>query len=171
MAKSLSPAKQLESAARIAIVLLPLGSEERIALARALNTLCAPKPPKADKIHKYDYCLKMHDEHCHCVACTPKRDRERAAYALVNGLMLSVGTIAPWRWHDAFASQYESKKDASARLSKCACEHDADQHLEDANANLLKCQADGCECDHFRYEIPGDRKDNGRRIGELKQAA
>jgi hypothetical protein len=50
MAKSLSPAKQLEQAARMAIVVLAVGTPERIALAKALNVVARPKAAKSGKI-------------------------------------------------------------------------------------------------------------------------
>lgn len=158
MAKSLSPQKQLQAAARMAIIVLAVDSPERIALAKALNLVAKPKASRADKIHKYEVCYRMHDEHCYCVDCASVR---------LNGLVAHLDTFGEgretiWRPFEKTVEAPDRSAEIDA-LSTCACGHLAEKHEEDELGNLLQCHAvDGlvgdeyrrtCDCDHFHYEV------------------
>ncbi len=142
MAKSLSPAKQLESAARIAIVLLPLGSEERIALARALNALAAPtsklkcwicEAPIAVGTEVGGFSKKLKPIFAHETCAQEYRAKVAEMHANFD------------RWNARVAPVIDM-----AALAFCACSHAADSHTQDELENLLACSE--CDCDHFHYQ-------------------
>ncbi len=158
MAKSLSPAKQLESAARIAIVLLPLGSEERIALARALNALvpkATGKPLTVKQIIRMTT-RELHakaPEICYCQNCSVKK-MPITQWAWIQ----EHGTSTPPKIHIE-KSEAPDRSEELNRLATCACGHPAAMHEQDELDNLLACNVhieaidQDCNCDHFRMNV------------------
>lgn len=177
-----NPAKQLEQAARMAIVVLAVGSEERIALARALNALAAPKATKEKCLLCAESFAKGEEQvggfvgkkqrlgvvHRECAdeyrqqaaelaAWCEQANKRRTVFRATRKGTLTTAIVSDDDQLLASGTAVYSKPEIdTAAMSKCACGHDASSHRADELENLLECEVIGCECERFHYQIDDD---------------